>query len=200
MDKSKKEIRHAFTVPYEKISPELLTKVSFSSSFKNANAIEVTGIGIWDTGATTSAISSNIAKKCNLIPISKAEVHTAGGLVSQNVYLVDILVPNGVVINSVKVTEIPEIHGADALIGMDVIQLGDFAISNTDGKTTFTFRIPSCKKYDFVEDIDNYNRQIAKKNHQLHLYEEKKNGKKKCPCGSGRPYRYCCGKKETQKS
>ena len=131
MDKSKKEIRHAFTVPYEKITPVLLTKVSFSSSFKNANAIEVTGIGIWDTGATTSAISSNIAKKCNLIPISKAEVHTAGGLVSQNVYLVDILVPNGVVINSVDIQEVVE----KAAFGTDIVKKVKKTIRKNDVKS-----------------------------------------------------------------
>ncbi len=41
------------------------------------------------------------------------------------------------------------ILGSDVLIGMDVITQGDFAITNKDGKTTFSFRSPSLAKIDF---------------------------------------------------
>lgn len=35
---------------------------------------------------------------------------------------------------------------------MDVIGLGDFAVSNYRGKTTFTFRVPSLEEIDFVDE------------------------------------------------
>lgn len=38
------------------------------------------------------------------------------------------------------------------LIGMDVINLGDFAISNREQKTVFTFRMPSLQRFDFVRE------------------------------------------------
>jgi hypothetical protein len=38
------------------------------------------------------------------------------------------------------------------LIGMDVINYGDFAISNYNGKTTFSFRMPSLMKIDFCKE------------------------------------------------
>ena len=37
----------------------------------------------------------------------------------------------------------------DVIIGMDVICKGDFAITNLNGKTTFSFRIPSEKEIVF---------------------------------------------------
>ena len=38
----------------------------------------------------------------------------------------------------------------DVLIGMDIICRGDFAVSNYNNKTAFTFRTPSEKKIDYV--------------------------------------------------
>ena len=45
----------------------------------------------------------------------------------------------------------------DVLIGMDIISLGDFAITNVGGKTTFSFRFPSIAEIDFVKDSQNTN-------------------------------------------
>jgi hypothetical protein len=37
----------------------------------------------------------------------------------------------------------------DVLVGMDIINQGDFAVPNFDRKTTFTFRVPSISETDF---------------------------------------------------
>ena len=42
--------------------------------------------------------------------------------------------------------------GTDVLIGMDVINNGDFAVSNHGGVTKFSFRLPSQGHIDFVLD------------------------------------------------
>jgi hypothetical protein len=47
------------------------------------------------------------------------------------------------------------VRDVDLLIGMDIIQLGDFSISNGAGKTLFTFAMPS-----FEDKIDPYGRSI----------------------------------------
>lgn len=39
----------------------------------------------------------------------------------------------------------------DMLIGMDIISQGDFALTNRDGRTVFSFQIPSTHLYDFVK-------------------------------------------------
>lgn len=38
----------------------------------------------------------------------------------------------------------------DVLIGMDIISRGDFAVSNRNGATSFSFRIPSVEDFDFA--------------------------------------------------
>ena len=44
-----------------------------------------------------------------------------------------------------------QLTGCDVLVGMDIINRGDFAVSNKNGATTFSFRIPSIEEFDFVK-------------------------------------------------
>ena len=44
-------------------------------------------------------------------------------------------------------------QGIGMLIGMDIITKGDFAVSNYNGKTMFTFRMPSESTLNFVSGI-----------------------------------------------
>jgi len=107
---------------------------------------------IWDTGATNSVITKKVAAECDLKPIGMARMHTAGGERDCPVYFVSIYLPNNAGITQVRVTECDELVGeAEVLIGMDIINLGDFAISNKDGKTVFSFRMPSTGVIDFVK-------------------------------------------------
>jgi len=59
--------------------------------------------------------------------------------------------------NKIEVTELDvisdELPDTDVLIGMDVINLCDFAITHHSGKTKFSFQIPSCSDFDFETDI-----------------------------------------------
>jgi hypothetical protein len=71
------------------------------------------------------------------------------------VYLVDILLPSNVVVNNVRVAEFQNNGNFDILIGMVIITLGDFAISNKDKKTIVSFRIPSSDNpIDFEREIN----------------------------------------------
>lgn len=45
--------------------------------------------------------------------------------------------------------------GIDMLIGMDIITLGDFALTHKNNGTVFSFQIPSTHEYDFVKQIQN---------------------------------------------
>lgn len=64
----------------------------------------------------------------------------------------------------------------DFLIGMDIITLGDFAVTNVNGKTVFSFRYPSCEKIDYVNDARNLKRQSLEKQLKKMEQEIKKNG------------------------
>lgn len=43
-------------------------------------------------------------------------------------------------------------QNVEVIIGMDIINRGDFAVSNRNGATTFSFRIPSVESFDFAAD------------------------------------------------
>ena len=137
---------------------------------------------IWDTGATNTAISERVVKKCNLVPIGKATSNTANGQRTVNVYLIDLYLPNNVIIGGVKATEFTAVEGSDLLIGMDVIGMGDLAISNYQGKTCFSFRVPSCACTDYVELINSMKPAVV----------TKAGRNDPCPCGSGKKYKQCC--------
>ena len=116
-----------------------------------------------------------------------AQVSTAGGQRNSNVYLVNMFLPMAVGFAELRVTEGILGRGVDVLIGMDVINQGDFAVSNKDGKTMFSFRIPSVEHIDFL-----------KKNKAVALPTRgstpKPGRNDPCPCGSGKKYKKCCGK------
>ena len=92
---------------------------------------------IWDTGATGSVISTELAQKLKLNPIGKTKVSTAGGVFEVNKYIIGLKLPNNLEIQNVMVSSGNLGSGVDFLIGMDIITLGDFSITNLNGKTMF---------------------------------------------------------------
>jgi hypothetical protein len=150
----------AFTAQADGILNVLKTEfhVSQASDISGTNQEMVKALGIWDTGATNTAISQKLASQLSLKPISQARVDGVHGHETVNVYMVDIVLPNRVLIGSVKVSEAKNLLDCDLLIGMDLICLGDFAVTNHENKTTLTFRIPPNNKHiDFVEEISRNN-------------------------------------------
>ena len=111
-----------------------------------------TFIALWDTWATNSVISQVVVNVCGLFPIGLTRVSHVDGSYTAEVYLVNITLPSEVMLPNLTVTK-AEIPGADILIGMDIISQGDFAVTNQNSGTKFTFRIPSVEDIDFVEDL-----------------------------------------------
>ncbi len=135
--------------------PVKVSKADVTVTGTSTKSIEYTAI--WDTGASASVITNKVAVALGLVPTSMTEVHTAGGKRNCNVYLVDIELPNGIRIVNVAVTE-ADMTTQDVLIGMDIITLGDLAITNYRGKTNLSFRIPPSSKIDFVDEFNRLQR------------------------------------------
>lgn len=106
---------------------------------------------IWDTGATNSVITQKVIDACELLPTGIARVQGVLGESESETYLVNIGLPNKVIFHTVRVTK-GNFLGADILIGMDIINKGDFAVTNLGGVTKFSFRTPSQVHIDFVEE------------------------------------------------
>ena len=137
---------------------------------------------LWDTGATNTSITLKVVDECGLKPIGMTTVHTAGGKHQTETYLIDLLLPNLVRISGLKVSCVELAGDVNVLIGMDIISNGDFAVSNKDGKTVFSFRMPSTERIDFVAGF------------KKPAHSTKIGRNQKCPCGSGLKYKHCCGK------
>ena len=149
----------AFTTKTNGYLRELLSEIFISPALSTLNEGQapnpIQAKAVWDTGATNTCISTQITKKLNLLPISKTQIASVNSIETVNVYLVDIYLPNKVIIPNVRVSEPSALNSCDVLIGMDIIRLGDFSITNADGHTWFSFRIPPAKKHiDYVVDAN----------------------------------------------
>lgn len=183
----------AFTNSYKKgISNVLISRVIITKAFIPKKSKKISPekvhhkeyLAIWDTGATNAAISKKVIRECNLKPIGLTRVQHAQGINIANTYLVNLWLPNKVVVYNVRATEAITGKKTDILIGMDIINLGDFAITNKNGKTVFTYRFPSVERIDFVKNP-----------HKEKPLKVSKVGRNEpCPCGSGKKYKKCCGK------
>ncbi len=147
--------------------------------------------GIWDTGATSSAITKFSAQQLGLLPVQKVYVRGVHGEKVANVYFIEITLTNKNISVPARVIECEALSADNSvglLIGMDIITMGDFCITNFQGKTTMSFRVPSIESIDYEEEIKEYNK--FKTEYEI----RSKHGNEKCPCGSGQLYKDCHGK------
>ena len=96
---------------------------------------------LWDTGAQVTVISEKVVKSLGLKPYGKGMVMGIGGEKNVDTYHIHVLLPCGFLACDVEAycSDMEE----DILIGMDIINLTDFVITNTDGNTNFILRAPS---------------------------------------------------------
>lgn len=154
----------AFTLKSNGILNMLKTDTLVLSNVRNSSIPYTPKLwrGLWDTGASKSSITQRIVDDLSLIPVGNTNISTANGIVTVNTYFVDFGLPNGVTVKNVLVSCADLGNDIDILIGMDIIEHGDFAITNTNGKTTFSFRTPSIQEIDYVKESRNYNEEKNK--------------------------------------
>ncbi|MFZ4632796.1 MAG: retroviral-like aspartic protease family protein [Saprospiraceae bacterium] len=105
---------------------------------------------LWDTGATQSCISDRLAEELGLEVDGFVDVATAMGIVRLSVYTIHLVLPSRLVFNSIQA--IGFTYGdddCDLIIGMDIMTQGDLSLTNMEGRTVFSFRIPSLHVVDF---------------------------------------------------
>lgn len=160
---------------------------SLISPHKVTHGIKVNAL--WDTGATSSCIGKSLMQQLNMNPIAFTDVSHAGGRTNRvPVYLLDVILPNNVRITGVHACQFDDAPDANFIIGMDIITLGDFAITNLNNETTISFRIPSTQTIDFTKPAQ----PVTPSPKQIIASPTPKNVP--CKCGSGKKYKHCCGK------
>ena len=148
-----KTLHHAFTITYSHIMRELMTPAMVSNYFVPSNSIKVKN-ALWDTGATGTGINVSLAHKLDLEPTGRNTVRGAHGTKVVDIYTIDLQLDNAV-FKKIPVAGLELGDKTDIIVGMDIIMLGDFAISNAHGKTTFTYAIPPFNdKIDFVDKVE----------------------------------------------
>lgn len=139
---------------------------------------------LWDTGCSGVAISQRVVDELGLVGNGVATIHNAGETYQSPYYPIAVQLPNKTDIHFLRAT-LAKTHGFDILIGMQIISMGDFAVTNYNGQMCMTFRVPSIKREDFVAE--------NKKYEKMHIAWAK-HGNMNCPCGSGKLYKNCHGK------
>jgi len=172
---------NSFTYEYKGISRHLITPAKIESAKNKQKNIDINAL--WDTGAACSLVTRKVALELDLKPISKTFISTPTDKnAPSNVYLISLYLPNNTIFPGLLVAE-GDLNNCDMLIGMDVINTGDFAVSNFDGRTVFSFRMPSLMRFDFNKE--SYLKPTVN--------EGEKTGRNElCPCGSGKKYKHCC--------
>ena len=142
----------AFFIDYMTRQSVLVTdcavKNPYGKKFKQVNAI-------WDTGATHSVVTPKLATFLNLAPIDKVLVKGVHGEAVVNSYIIELALPNRVIIEDLKVSEAELSGNNHVLIGMDVIGIGDFSVCRGQ---VISYCIPSFKNpINFVEKANKIN-------------------------------------------
>jgi len=149
----------AFTIKHSGLVNRIITEVGLTPAFDPKAPPSplpslVPTSALWDTGATGTALTPSVVSKLGLIPTGMAIVGHAGGSSPSNTYLVNLYLPNNVAIAGVPVTECAETAQFGAIVGMDIICEGDFAVTNVARQTWFSFCVPSIRGIDYVQELN----------------------------------------------
>ncbi|CAK7066410.1 MAG: hypothetical protein DELT_01654 [Desulfovibrio sp.] len=192
MSDKKFQAAHNLFVNYNRPMREIYTEAHIGLPFGNKNTpvtpIKEDLVAIWDTGATSTTITRELADSLKLVQSSETIVEGVTGSSLCRVFLISLFLPNDVCFPELEVSDCEGNIGCDILIGMDVIGQGDFAVTNKDEITTFSFRLPSIERINFTDPLS-YGGTTIK--------VAKIPPNDPCPCGSGKKYKTCCRNKKS---
>ena len=138
------------TYQYTGITRKLITPVYLYPVSSPAGTQSIVTNALWDTGATFSAISLDVANRLKLVPADKVTVTGVHDTNTVDAGIITVELPDHIVKKDIRVAICTLNPSIGMILGMDIIMLGDLAISNGNGQSLFSFAIPSFKnKMDF---------------------------------------------------
>jgi hypothetical protein len=150
---------------YDRLTNKLVSPVAMlpiTATDKKLRTIPVKISALWDTGATMSCIKPELINqfKMSLLPDNYSITASGiGGSVRTDATVISIYLTENLIIEGcpVYITDFP--GDTDLIIGMDIIGMGDFAVCNVDGKTSFSFAVPPFSdRVNFAVKADASNR------------------------------------------
>jgi len=124
------------------IIPAVITQSKLLCKKFNLNSESVDIHALIDTGATVTCISKSLAKKLKLKVVGQGMMNTASGMQKTNQYLIDLQMQNNISFENIRAVEFIGNIKFDILVGMDILMLGDLAITNAKQQTVTSFRTP----------------------------------------------------------
>jgi predicted aspartyl protease len=119
----------------------------------NLSSESVDVYALLDTGASNTCISKRLADRLNLEVVGNGMMDTASGLCETNQYYIDLVMRNNVSFTNIRAVEFTGDKVFDILIGMDILTLGDLAVTNAHHRTVVSFRFPPDTEHiDFVAE------------------------------------------------
>jgi len=121
--------------------------------YPKESRISVNSMALVDTGATGSCISQRFAAGAKLKAYKRSKIRGFHGISIVPVYSVDVLLPNGILFTNMDVAEFQSNNNFDFIIGMNILRMGDMALTNAKGEMVFSFRIPPAETHiDFIKE------------------------------------------------
>jgi len=153
--------------PYNCLTNKLTTTaciLPLASLDRNIRNIPVELKVLWDTGATLTFIKPQIRDKLKLCMIkteASADIAGLGGIFKADFTIASIILTENLKIDYCPIYVLDYPINFDMVIGMNIINMGDFLINNTDNKTSFSFVTPPLpERFSLIEKAEIYNRQI----------------------------------------
>ena len=135
-----------------------------ASSDKLLKNITVKIEALWDVGATITFIKPKIRnqpKQRMFRTGSFISVAGVGGLVKADFTVLSVFLASNFAIEYCPAYVVDFPVNFDMVIGMDIINMGDFSVCNTENKTSFSFVIPPLpERVNFSDKADVLNSRI----------------------------------------
>ena len=135
-----------FTIEFDGLRDQLRSEVTIFLPGSNRT---FSCFAIWDTGANESSITKNVIDHLKLRGLKIGDTKVQGVLtekeVKRDAYAIGVTIENSVSINFLRVhdNQFLDLPENGMLLGMDVIQRGNFVVSNQGGKTRLSFQYPA---------------------------------------------------------
>ena len=135
-----KVIDNEIVCRYKGITKHIVTPIIL-----NVNKSHYEYKAIWDTGAERSCIFSDVIKPFNLQKVSTFNLRTVNRNEPVNTYFISISLKElGKISDNIEIIGLNRNTDIfDVIIGIDIINMGDFYFGIEDGCSIFKFRIPS---------------------------------------------------------
>jgi len=142
-----------FSFYFAKKQNKIITPVNLYPVQLNTAAFLSTD-AIWDTGASMSVVTPEIKNKLKVSPIDKKTIAGVHSTQIVDIVFITLELPNNVIKKNIEVAVCNIPSNVGMILGMDIIALGDFALSHGNDQTLLSFAVPP-----FQEKIDFSKRQ-----------------------------------------